>query len=50
VRHLDTIDGVGDLVRGRVPRPTALRATILTGSYATVGAAAIWRDRPVPMS
>lgn len=41
----DTIAGVGDLVRGQVPRSTALRATALTGAYAAVGAAAIARDR-----
>lgn len=41
----DTIAGVGDLVRGQVPRSTAVRATALTGTYAAIGAMAILRDR-----
>lgn len=41
----DTIAGAGDLLRGEVRRSSAVRATLLTGAYAVIGAARIARDR-----
>ena len=41
----DTVAGIGDLVRGNVPRSTALGATLRAGIFATVGAARIAHDR-----
>ena len=41
----DTVAGIGDLVRGKVPRSTALGATLRAGIFAAVGAARIAHDR-----
>jgi hypothetical protein len=41
----DTVAGIGDLVRGNVPRDTALGATLRAGIFAAVGAARIAHER-----
>jgi hypothetical protein len=41
----DTAAGIGDLVRGKVPRSTALGATLRAGIFAAIGAARIAYDR-----
>ena len=41
----DTVAGIGDLVRGNVPRGTALGATLRAGIFAAVGVARIAHDR-----
>jgi hypothetical protein len=44
----DTVAGVGDLVRRKVPRSTALGATLRAGIFAAVGAARIAHDGGAP--
>lgn len=41
----DTVAGIGDLVRGKVPRSTALGATLRAGIFAAIGATRIAHDR-----
>lgn len=41
----DTMAGIGDLVRGKVPRSTAVGATLRAGIFAAFGAARIAHDR-----
>ena len=44
----DTVAGIGDLVRGKVPRSTALGAALRAGIFAAVGATRIAYDRGTP--
>ncbi|WP_433665043.1 hypothetical protein ACQPW1_24315 [Nocardia sp. CA-128927] len=41
---IDTAHGAAHVVRGDLPRPTALAMVTLTGSYMTVGATRLARD------
>ena len=40
----DTLAGAGHLRRGDIPRPSAIAATVLTGSYMLVGALKLARS------